>query len=129
MKKQNRQLLTIALLAGASYYFFLYLPKKRSKAIQEIKTELQNNPNEMKKEIKQKATVSQGKSIEELRKEVINNIENFAQREIKFNSLLEKDLKKFCKRIKQAPNEDIFVIEQEAISFITEQKHRRQGLH
>ncbi|CAI2188240.1 17275_t:CDS:10 [Funneliformis geosporum] len=82
----------------------------------------------MKKEIKQKATVSQGKSIEELRKEVINNIENFAQREIKFNSLLEKDLKKFCKRIKQAPNEDIFVIEQEAISFITEQKHRRQVL-
>lgn len=81
----------------------------------------------MKKEIKQKATMNQG--IKELRKKATTNIENFAEKEVKFNPLVEKDLKKFSKRIKQASNEDIFVIEQEAISFITEQKHRRQGLH
>jgi len=84
---------------------------------------------EMKNAIKEQIIKKQGKSIEELRKEVITNIENFAQRETKFNPLLEKDLKKFYKRIRQASNEDIFIIEQEAISFITEQKQKRQGLH
>ena len=82
---------------------------------------------EIKKEIEQKATMNQG--IEELRKKATTNIENFAEKEVKFNPLLEKDLKKFYKRIKQASDEDISVTEQEAISFITEQKHKRQGLH
>jgi hypothetical protein len=84
---------------------------------------------EMKNTIKEQTIKNQGKSIEELRKEVITNIENFAEKEIKFNPLLEKDLKKLYKRIKQASNDDISIIEQEAISFITEQKHKRQGLH
>ncbi|CAI2188449.1 1676_t:CDS:2 [Funneliformis geosporum] len=147
-QEQNRQLLTIALLAGASYYFFLYLPKKRSKAIQEIKTMLQNSnvnlndlnkcysssqinlfAKEMKREIQQKATVSQGKSIEELRKEAITNIENFAEKELRLAPSLEKDLKKFYKRIKQATNNDISIIEQESVDFIIQEKIKIQGLH
>ena len=148
---------------GVGYYFFLYLPKKRSKVIQEIKTMSQNsnvnlsdlNSNlwvgsnnwesyldkcysssqinlfakEIKKEIKQKATINQGKSIEELRKEAIANIENFAEKELRLAPSLEKDLKNFYKRIKQSSNNDISIIEQEAVDFIIQEKIKIQGLH
>jgi hypothetical protein len=83
----------------------------------------------MKNAIKEQTIKNQGKSIEELRKEAIANIENFAEKEIKFNPLLEKDLKKFYKRIKQSSSKDVSIIEQEAIDFVIQEKIKIQGLH
>jgi len=113
MKNKQKQLLLLFLLSGIGYYFAIYLPKKQALVKKSTKT-----PQQLQREINKKT-----------REEAIANIEKLAQQEIIFSPLMEKDIQKFIKKISKSSEEDISLIEREAINFITKKKHKRQGLH
>jgi len=69
------------------------------------------------------------RNLKEARENAINNIKEFAKMEIKKTLSFEKDIKKFYKRIKEASENDISSIVDEANTLTTQQKNKRQRLH
>lgn len=83
---------------------------------------------EMKKAIKEKSK-NKPQTLQEQRKETIENIKEYAKKEIELTPSFEKEIKNFYKKINSAIEIDISFIKEEAINCVTQQQIKRQKLH